>query len=589
MHRTTETAQAQSPTTTHVDAVVIGSGLAGLTTAAGLAAHGHSVVVLEQYSVVGGSTHVFRRKGTWEWEVGVHHLADCGFGGDMPTILRGFGIGPDQLTFRRMADNGYERLVFPDLVFDTPTDWSLYVARLVEAFPHDEKRIRRFMRIVRRVGEAVDRGPATASASGVARAAREMGVAAPLAALPLKRVFDLFGIDPRMQTLMSVSPCGSINAPPSRLPFAAFCVFYERFVRGGSWFPEGGGQMLSATLLQALEHLGGTVLTNESVEEILVDGGAVHGVRTASGRTFSSPLVVSTADVKKTYAELLPAGAVPHRDLDRVDDYRMSQAFFNAFIGVDVDLAAQHPNRDHFSMPTWTTYDEMDRLTAYREGESAEAWLERVEPIAPAYVHVSNLKDPHNQRYAPQGSSSLEVMLPIGCDYRLWSSAPARTRGHEYRDEDDYQYLKQGLTAAMIDRATTVFPEIDGHVVHQEAATPLTQERFTQSTAGASYGIELNTRQFSIRRPGPRTSVKGLFLSGASCRPGPTTEGVLHSGIQTVDAITGSNLLADFRQGRALVAPGTLPNNDQDWDALEYSRVGSRRSRSSDDADAETS
>lgn len=68
-------------------AIVIGAGLAGLNAAAGLAAMDWSVTVVEQYSVVGGSTHVFRRKGQFEWEAGVHHLADCGPGGDMPTIL----------------------------------------------------------------------------------------------------------------------------------------------------------------------------------------------------------------------------------------------------------------------------------------------------------------------------------------------------------------------------------------------------------------------------------------------------------------------------------------------------------------------
>ncbi|WP_144066029.1 phytoene desaturase family protein [Gordonia lacunae] len=151
------------------------------------------------------------------------------------------------------------------------------------------------------------------------------------------------------------------------------------------------------------------------------------------------------------------------------------------------------------------------------------------------------------------------------------------TRDHDYAADETYQRVKKSLTDAMIDRATTVLPEIEGRVVHQEAATPLTQERYTQSTQGASYGIEMNTHQMALARPGPKTSIRGLYLAGASCRPGPTTEGVLLSGIYTAGAILGRDLHRDFRNGRYLVPEGTLPSTRSDFDPLAYSRVGARK------------
>lgn len=572
------------PSTRHFDAVIIGSGLAGLTTGAALAAAGRQVVVLEQYSVVGGTTHVFRRKGKWEWQVGVHHLADCGFGGDMPTMLRGLGIGPDQLSFRRMDDTGYERIVFPDLTFETPNDWGLYEQRLIDAFPEQRRKIHELLRAARHIGHAVDRGPTMSSVGGFARAALAMGPYASIALLPLKRVLDLFGISPQLQALLTVSPCGSLNCPPSRLPFAAFGAYYRLFIEGGSWFPEGGGQMLAATLLSTLERHGGEAVTGEMVDEILVRDGVANGVRTASGNTYHAPIVVSTADLKKTYNDLLPAGSVKQSDVRRVNKYRMSHPFFNAFLGVDVDLTGLYPNRDHFSMPTWATLDDLNSIGRLRDGDTVESWLDRISPVIPAYVHCSDLKDPGNPRYSPEGSSSLEVMFPMEADYRLWGAIePANTRGHDYAANETYQRVKEALTAAMIDRATTVLPEIEGRVVHQEAATPLTQERYTQSTQGASYGIEMNTRQLSVARPGPTTSIRGLYLAGASCRPGPTTEGVLLSGVYTAGAILGRNLHREFRTGRYLVPEGVLPSTGVDFDPLSYSRVGARRRSQSDE------
>lgn len=569
--------RSQKASVRSVDAVIIGSGLAGLTTGAALAAAGRRAVVLEQYSVVGGTTHVFRRKGKWEWQVGVHHLADCGFGGDMPTMLRGLGIGRDQLSFRRMDDTGYERIVFPDLTFETPTDWGLYEQRLIDAFPDQRRQISTLLRAARHIGRAIDRGPSMSGVGGFARSALAMGPYASIALLPLKRVLDLFGISSQLQALMTVSPCGSLNCPPSRLPFAAFGAYYRLFIEGGSWFPEGGGQMLAASLLATLEQHGGEAITGEFVDQIIVRDGVAAGVRTASGATYHAPVVVSTADLKKTYNDLLPTGSAKRSDLRRVNAFRMSHPFFNAFLGVDVDLTRIYPNRDHFSMPTWSTLDDLNDISRLRADDTVDSWLDRVTPVIPAYVHCSDLKDPGNRRYSPPGSSSLEVMFPMEGDHRMWGATPMTTRDHDYAADETYQRVKKSLTDAMIDRATTVLPEIEGRVVHQEAATPLTQERYTQSTQGASYGIEMNTHQMALARPGPKTSIRGLYLAGASCRPGPTTEGVLLSGIYTAGAILGRDLHRDFRNGRYLVPEGTLPSTRSDFDPLAYSRVGARK------------
>ncbi|MCS7478713.1 phytoene desaturase family protein [Umezawaea endophytica] len=545
------------------DTAVIGGGLAGLAGAAALAAAGRRVVVLEQYSVLGGSTHVFRRKGRWEWQVGVHHLPDCGPNGDIPTVLRGLGLG-EHITFEPMDRTGYERYVFPDLVFDAPADWDEFTHRLTALFPRERRALERFLKVVREVGSALDRVPA----ADVAAIAGRLGHHARLATLSTTEVMDLHGLSDRLRVLLSLSPGGSMNCPPDRLPFAGFATFWNVFISGGSWFPHGGGQVFSANLARVVEQFGGEVVTGAFAEEILVENGRATGVRLRGGATYAADSVVCTADIKKTYASLIPAAAREPEHARRVANYRMATPFFNAFLGAEVDLPALYPNRDHFSMPTWASFADIEELLRYRDGENAEAWIDRVRPVLPAYVHCSNLKDPTNTRYAPAGSSSLEVMFPVRLDYRLWDTAPADRRDHEYSRNPTYRFVKEALTDVMIERATDVLPELEGAITHREAATPMTQERYTQSSEGSSYGIEWNTRQSGFLRPDARTHVDGLFLAGASCRSGPSTEGVLLSGVAAAGAVLGRDLLSEFRAGRPLVPAGSVPAVPVDWDPL---------------------
>src|SRR4051794_25632705 len=57
------------------DAIVIGSGIGGLSAAALLSRAGKRVLVLERHYVVGGLTQTFKRRG-YEWDVGLHYMGD---------------------------------------------------------------------------------------------------------------------------------------------------------------------------------------------------------------------------------------------------------------------------------------------------------------------------------------------------------------------------------------------------------------------------------------------------------------------------------------------------------------------------------
>lgn len=129
------------------DAVVIGSGLGGLTCAALLAKTGKRVLVLERHYTAGGFTHSFKRRG-YEWDVGVHYIGDV----HKPhsPMRRVFDTITDgRLQWAKM-DPVYDRMVFPDATYDFHSGVRNFRIGLLQHFPEAGPDIDAYLAHVRR-------------------------------------------------------------------------------------------------------------------------------------------------------------------------------------------------------------------------------------------------------------------------------------------------------------------------------------------------------------------------------------------------------------------------------------------------------
>jgi phytoene dehydrogenase-like protein len=191
-----------------------------------------------------------------------------------------------------------------------------------------------------------------------------------------------------------------------------------------------------------------------------------------------------------------------------------------------------------------------------------------VEPAV--YITSASLKDRTSPNHAPPGHSTLELMTVAPSQHGFWGleSAAGTWVDNHYSKDERYRETKQELTERLIERALEIIPDLREHIVWQEAATPITQERYTRSTGGTSYGIELAVDQFGPRRPVPRTEIEGLYLTGASTRSGHGIVGSISGGVATASSVLRRNLLGEVRGGAVFGDPSKLTAGGPDWDPL---------------------
>ena len=541
------------------DAVVIGSGLGGLGCAAYLSAAGKRTLVLEAHYVAGGNSQVFRRRHHgrgYEFDVGLHYIGECGPEGTITRILRGVGLA-DRVSFRPLDSDGFSTLIFPDLTFRVPAGWDRYRARLLETFPEETGPLGRVVDTMREVAEGsrlLGREGAL-SADLLAKAPRfvEWGLR------PVTELFDAHALSPQARAVL-LGEQGDYAVPPSRTSVALHAGFTDHYMRG-AFYPEGGGQVIAARLIEMIRAHGGMVRTHEPVARVRVESGRVAGVVLArTGTEIDAPVVVSNADLKRTVHELVGEHHFAAETVERVRAYRMSIPLFIVYLGVELDLLGRGmPNTNYF---LWGSYDIEAIYRALEDG--------RIPDEDFVYVTVASLKDPSNPRLAPPGYANLQIMTLVPRDYRLWNVAAGDTDGTYHRDPE-YIRRKAALAERLIGVAERVIPDLAAHIDWRETATPVTQERFTHSTGGTSYGIEFACDQMGPLRLGPRTEIPGLFLCGANTPWGHGIASVLRGGIGTASAVLERDLMEAIVAGKVLGDRDRLPPVREGWDAWRAS------------------
>jgi len=508
------------------DAIIIGSGMGSLTTAAILSKEGQKVLVLEKHYTAGGFTHIFKRKG-YEWDVGIHYIGDV----QRPTsvVKKVFDYVTDaQLKWADMGDV-YDTIIIGDKSYDFVKGTSNFKEKLHEYFPEEKAAIDTYVSLVFEATKASQRFYMEKAVPKFISTLFGNNMRKPFLKLSNKTTYQVLSSLTKNQELIKVlsGQYGDYGLPPKQSSFTMHASVARHYF-GGASFPIGGSSQISKTTDKVIEQAGGTILINAAVEEVIVENNKAIGVKMADGQIFKARNIISGTGVISTYKKLLPPSTVLkhqlNKHLEKVTPSVSHACLYIGLKGSPNELALPKTN-------LWIYPKDLDHDACVAR------YLKDIDsPFPVVYVSFPSAKDPDWPNRYP-GKSTIDIITLLPYDiFENWEGTKWMKRG------DEYTALKEKISKRLLEELYKQIPQIKGKIDCYELSTPLTTQHFVNYEKGEIYGLDHTPKRFRQRFLQPRTPIKNFYLTGQDI----VSAGVaaaLFSGVLTSAVITKKNIL----------------------------------------------
>jgi phytoene dehydrogenase-like protein len=283
------------------DAIVIGSGLAGLTCANMLARDGHSVLLLEQHYQLGGLAAWFKRKGGHIFDVSLH-----GFPVGMIKTCRKYWTPEIADMIVQLKGIRFDN---PQFSFTTTFDREDFTRILRERFKIPEESIQGFFDTARDMNFYDDQTMTTGE------------------------LFEKFfpGRDDVIRMLME--PITYANGSTLDDPAISYGIVFSNFMSKGVYTVRGGTDKFIGAMQTELMRNGVDILTKCPVEQIVIEDRKMAGVIT-DGRMIKSKAVVSNGNLKSTIHKLVGDEHFSARFINEARKVRLNNSSCQVYIGI---------------------------------------------------------------------------------------------------------------------------------------------------------------------------------------------------------------------------------------------------------------
>lgn len=475
------------------DVIIVGGGLGGLVCAARLATGGKRVLVLEKKSQVGGTSYIFRR-GEYAFPMGPLSFS---FPGRVREFLAEAGV-EQELACRpsRFALSApFGTVEYSRPLKDLKKD-------LKRVFPEEALGLDIF---VTELGKAMDVvsdldrwHPEYQPGIGRDDAYKRMRTAelnryrlvSQYGTTPAAAILDRLFSDIRLKAFL-----GSMGTERPSMSWLNLAHMWNVMSSEGIWFPEGGIHWLADRLREVILARGGEVRCQEPVRKVLVRDGRAVGVATARGEALEARWVVSNADYKTLFLELLDPGNVPPEHLKLVRNTPYSGSELCVYLGLDArraDLSRLGVEHTFFR-----------RQQTGSPASDLEDFYEREVEVC----HWS-VQAPES---APPGR--VAIVLRMGFPYDHFS----RWRTGERTRLDGYKEYKLRLARKLVATVEPLVPGLSNAGDLMEVATPLTYRDWGNRHLGSIAGWTWTPEAAAMLRTKllVETPVPGLLAAGA--------------------------------------------------------------------------
>ncbi|MGB7297184.1 MAG: NAD(P)/FAD-dependent oxidoreductase [Candidatus Aminicenantales bacterium] len=493
------------------DAVIIGSGLGGLSCAAGFARQGFKPLVLEQHLVPGGYATTFKRPGGFVFDVSLHSTTVEERNG-LHNLIPGF---PEITDIEFVPHKVLYRAIFPDHDIRVPhKDVDGYIKLLTRLFPEEKEGIEGLFQTMNGLVAELNRYQGTGGQVNMADFPKEFPYLVRCFNSTWGAVQDSYLKDPKLKGVVS-SLWGYFGLPPSKLASLYYIMPIIGYLRDGGYYPIGKSQKISDALVRFIEERGGKVIRPTKVKEILVKDHAAYGVKTGDGAEHLAKVVVSNANTYDTFHTMMDEKEYLKEYLTRMDTFTASLSSFQVFLGLKKDLVGEVGIKDtEIFFETGYDTEESYRIALKAEVEKGGFGL--------------TLYDNLYKGYSPEGKNTLNIMTLQG--YDSWKKYEA---DYFAGKKDAYRAEKERQADILIKQVEEkLLPGLSRAIEVREVGTPLTNVRYTGNYRGAIYGWDQTVDNSEPRRLPHNTPIRNLYLAGAWTRPGGGYGAVIPSGLQ---------------------------------------------------------
>lgn len=478
---------------TTYDAIIIGSGIGGLTVGA-LLSKNYKVLILEKNKNFGGYCTCFNRKG-FKFEAAIQSINGIFETSPIMRILKETKV-LNRVSF--VSPDILYRTIFPDFDLRVPQgNVDAYSDMLFSRFPDEKDGIRQLFALMEKIYFEMKEYYCEATP-------RKSPLLLEYCRRSSEDIIDRFVHDKKLKAIISQYWLYR-GLPPSMLSAITFSYIWYDYTVNGSYFPRGGTASIIDALIDTIESNGGNIVAGKEVNKIHIENSRIVSVETTDGDIQRARFFVSNGDVINTFNIMKGADRSSISPfINKLKENSSAISAFKIYLGLDIDAASL--GLDDYEIFINPSYD-MDKMF----NAAVNCDLNNTSLSITVYSNITDA-------FCSKGKSVISLSALCGYDY--WKNLP----------KDLYERKKKELSDMLLSKCVAAIPgmkKIFDHINVRLVSTPLTMERYTGNNKGSIYGWSKRSVIEEMRFINPHTPIKNLFLSSHWTKMGGGIGGVL--------------------------------------------------------------